>query len=231
MKKTELVALTRRFLGDVAGKVWNDTELERFIDEAARRYAEDAECFHAAFPFFPAADGGYEYPEDMICLLVAWNRDGENILPQAHHDLTADEAAQRGVPKFIFDDLNDPGKFRLAPDPEEMQGVTPFEVDEWGEIVEGGPWGVIDEGFGVVLDADGYTFVGDAEYVRSAKVEEIRDYLALVYHAMYQAYNTDAEFANPELAQIYLARYRRRVAMFGQVKHQNAGLSRAGNFF
>ena len=48
---------------------------------------------------------------------------------------------------------------------------------------------------------------------------------------MYQAYSTDAEFANPQMAQLYLERYRRRVNMFGQVKHQNAGVSRAGNFY
>ena len=175
MEKTELIALTRRFLGDVAAKVWTDAELGRFIDEAANAYAEDAECFHASFSFFPAVDGGYEYPEDMLCFLVAWNRDGENIIPQAHHDLAGGEVAQKGVPKFIFDDLNDPGRFRLSPDPEDIQEVTPLEVDEWGEIIDGGPWGVIDDGFGVVLDADGYTFVGDVEYVRSAAPEEIRD--------------------------------------------------------
>jgi len=230
MKLTELVKLVRRYLADPESKVWNDAEVEDMIRRAALRYSEDAACFHGFFNFFPNECGSFDYPEDFIAFLAGWNDEEDPVFAGAEHQVPGCELDRPGAPRIIYDDLTGPGKYRLAPSPTEKQERTSLSVDTFGEV-NPPEFGVVDRGLGVVCCAVGYNFAGDAAYIRYAELEEIRDHMALVYHALYQAHSTDAELANPAYAQWYLARYNERVAMFGQIKHKNTGLARPGNFF
>lgn len=230
MELAELKNIVRRYLLDPDGKVWNDDELEQMIRRAARRYSEDAACFHGFFDFVPEADGSYVYPEDFISFLVGWNKDGRDVFAGAEYEVPGWEMERPGAPRIIYDDLTGPGKYRLAPNPAGEQARINLTIDAFGEVIPP-QFGVVDCGPGVVCRAIGYNFAGDAVYVRYAEAREIRDYMALVYHALYQAHSTDAELSNPSYAQWCLARYNERVAMFRQVKHKNSGLARPGNFF
>ena len=230
MKIADIRNLVRRYLADPEAKVWNDAELEKMIRIAARRYSEDAACYHGIFNFFPDAEGKYHYPDDFIAFLVGWNDEEREVVAGTERKIPSDVITQDGSPQFIYDDLSGPGEFRLAPNPEKWQQRIKIETDVWGEI-HPPVFGVIDRGFGVVGRAIGYNFAGDAAYIRYADAEEIRDHLALVYHALHQAHATDAELANPAYSKWYFMRYRERVALFDSIRHKNAGRGRPGNFF
>ena len=230
MKTAEITRLARRLLGDPDGKVWNDDELEKMIRLAARRYSEDAGCYHGIFNFCPDAKGRYHYPGDFIAFLVGWNDEEHEVVAGTERKIAGSEIERDGSPRFIYDDLSGPGEFRLSPNPEKRQERTEIGVDIWGEV-NPPEFGVVDRGLGVVASAAGYNFAGDAAYIRYADAEKIRDYMALVYHTLYQAHSTDAELANPAYARFYLVRYRERVALFAPVRHKNSGQARPGNFF
>lgn len=230
MNTAELKKLARRYLGDLDGKVWNDLELEEMIRVAARRYSEDAACYHRMFNFCVDETGKYRYPSDFIAFLVGWNDEGREIAAGTERKIPWEEIEKVGSPRYIYDDLSGPGEFRLAPDPKLRQQRTSIGVETWGEVAPTA-FGVVDRGFGVVKGAVGYNFAGDAAYIRYADAEEIRDHLALLYHVLNQAHNTDAELANPAYGRWYLERYRERVALLAPVRHKNAGQARPGNFF
>lgn len=114
MRKEEIKKIVRQYLFDVEGKVFDDEEILRWIEDAARSYSEDAECFAWHFEIRPDADGKYRYPDDYICYLTGWNADGLEIEPNGAEEIGKQKVNYRtaaGQPEWIFDGMSDPGEY------------------------------------------------------------------------------------------------------------------------
>ena len=114
MKKEAVKRIVRQYLFDVEGKVFDDEEILRWIDDAARSYSEDAECFTGSFEIKPDVSGGYRYPEDYICYLCGWNAEGRWIEPNGAQEIVFRDVNYRtaeGQPEWIYDATSDPGKY------------------------------------------------------------------------------------------------------------------------
>lgn len=291
MEQNQLLSVVRRYLNDKSSLVWKDEELLRMIHTAVKCYSEDTGCFHGKFDFCPDANGFYSYPEDYICFQVGWNKEEHNVQAICSHELQrfySDSLFVKGLPKFIFDDLDTNGQYRLCPNPIELQNIQIADSD-YGDVIISDPeicgtiikseiwkqssdYGIISDEYGITspgyafgtiltiteYEFDGnygviyndeygtekegafygvaisviqYNFVGDAMYSRYAELFEISDYMALVYHVLYQSYNTDSDFSDPSRANVFLMKYRNRVSMFSQIRHKNKGKSLTGKFF
>ena len=87
------------------------------------------------------------------------------------------------------------------------------------------------EDYGIPLKVCKFTKAGDVVFIRSERAENIPDYMALVYHVLYQAYNVDSDFSSPEKASLYNTQYRNRIARFGQMKSGNSSIRKRGKFY
>lgn len=235
MEEQELLILVRRYLGDPSGKVFADSELARMIENAVKQYSEDAGCFHGTFSFYPNENGEYKYPEDYICYLVGWNKDERNVRQSSAKEISRfvpNCDNEKGLPEFIYDELDMPGAYSLCPNPYDTQVLNDIDASDYGVILNN-DYGVELEGelYGVSKRIFEFAFVGDAQYVRYAVLSEIKDHMAIVYNVLYQAFNEDTDFVNPKKALVYLQQYKMRVSMFGHVKKQVTGMMRGGNFF
>ena len=85
--------------------------------------------------------------------------------------------------------------------------------------------------YGIPLTIWRFNICGDAQYIRTEEAERIRDYTALIYHVVHQAYTMDGDFRNAEKAALYLKLYKRRVARIGQFKAAARRVDRGGTFY
>lgn len=100
---------------------------------------------------------------------------------------------------------------------------TTEQSDDWyGEAVDD---------YGVTIYAEEYIYMGDIQYVREAEVEEVVDYMALIYNVVSRAYSADSDFANADASKLYRRYYDRRVDMLRPIQRETAGTMRSGNFF
>lgn len=234
MDRKNFVSMVRNYLYDTSELVWKDDELDGMIDKAVKAYSEDTNFFHATVAFVPATDGKYYYPEDFIRFNAGWNSEGIQIKASSEHELEyffPDPLGIKGVPSFIFDDISDRRKFRLCPDPAVIQNAQHVNTD-YGIRSDAGYGTESSSGqYGVVLSVTTFQFVGDMMYSRYACFEEIKDYTALLYHVLFQSFDTDSEFSSPDKASYYKDMYKKRVAMFNQVKYKNNGSTFVNKFF
>lgn len=234
MDKRNFLLMVRNYLYDTSSLVWNDSELLQMTENAVKAYSEDTKFFHSQADFVPEKDGTYIYPDDFICFNAGWNSDSVSVKAVSSYELEyyfPDPMNIKGLPEFIYDDISDKKQFRLCPDPVNMQNVTE-QVYDYG-VLQDGDYGTVKNAveYGVVYSVINYEFVGDMMYSRYASFEEIRDYMALIYHVLFQAFDTDAEFSDHSKAAYYKSMYKSRVAMFNQVKYKHNGRSAANHFF
>ena len=67
--------------------------------------------------------------------------------------------------------------------------------------------------------------------MRAVPIERIQDYMALVYHAVYQAYTIDSDFQDENKARLFYFQYRQRVARVGNVLRSTPRARSEGKFF
>ena len=234
MDKKNFLLMVRNYLYDTSSLVWNDNELLEMIENAVKAYSEDTKFFHAQADFVAEKDGTYIYPDDFICFNTGWNSKGISVNAVSSYELGyyyPDPMNIKGYPEFIYDDVSDKNRFRLCPDPAGLQGVSE-QVFDYGVLLDGDYGTETYSGkYGVVFSVTNYEFVGDMMYSRYASFEEIKDYTALIYHVLFQAFDTDSEFSNSDKAAFYKNMYKSRVAMFNQVKYKHNGRSAANRFF
>lgn len=235
MNKESLLELLRLFLADPEGKIWKDTQLADYLEEARRQYCADSGAFSERFDFIPDDNGDYLFPEDYAGFMIGWNAQGNEVQEASGREIFKRrfESSQRtGAPQFIIDDQSSEGYFKLHPAPADKQSLVHADFDQaFGEVMEGGSGVLLESGYGTTLDVIFYEFAGDAYYCKVAEFEDIADHMALVYYAMSLAYNTDSDMGNAETAAAWLQRYNYRVAALSAIRHTNTGMTRTANYY
>lgn len=235
MNKSGYLKKLRFFLADPDGKMWDDIELNTFLDESLKRYCIDSCCFIGEFAFLPDKDGTYHYPEDFGKFLIGWNASGTEIKPSTskelflncHYDIT-----RQGEARYIYDDLSSHGDFSLYPTPSEMSNLQYITIlPDYGEI--------LDDRYGVYLTSDyGTTFTvidsgnaGTYYYCKIGEYEEVKDYMSIICYALHLAYLSDSDFADADASEYWYSLYKSRLGVFGRVLHNNAGKTVTGHFY
>lgn len=234
MDRKNFIAMVRNYLYDTSSNIWRDDELLEMTENAVKAYSEDTKFFHAHVDFVPEKDGTYYYPDDFICFNAGWNSEQGSIKAVSSHELEyyfPDPMNLKGIPDFIFDDISDKRKFKLCPNPADMQDVQEY-ISGYG-IISDGEYGTEKSSglYGVVYTITNYEFTGDMMYSRYAAFEEIKDHTALLYHVLFQAFDTDAEFSDSDKAAYYKQMYKTRIAMFNQIKYKHNGIVSVNHFF
>jgi hypothetical protein len=217
------------FLADPQQLIWSDEDLQRFIIAALKQYSIDSGFFCNTFSFAPDLNGIYSLPDDYCNYLAGWNSSGKEVtVSQNAMCLPLSE----GVPRFMFCGLSSGGDYMLNPAPKNMQNLKiTVSSDIYGEL-EDLEFGVFDDGqWGVSEYIAEYDFVGDAVYTRLGNIEEIKDYMPIVYYSMYLAYSGDYDFSNAEAAQNSLIRYKQRMAAYDSVKKDLHGTLNTQHFY
>lgn len=236
MKISELIYRIREYLHDPDGKIWDDSELAEMIDRAAENYSSDTGIFRGHFNFVVDSDGGCNLPKNYIGFVAGWNDKGyhiENISVGELNRFYEQYTATDGDAEFVFEDLDDIGRFRFCPNPFKRQNITVY-VPYYPYGIPAAPsYGIPTrtEDYGIPLKVCKFTKAGDVVFIRSERAENIPDYMALVYHVLYQAYNVDSDFSSPEKASLYNTQYRNRIARFGQMKSGNSSIRKRGKFY
>lgn len=223
------------FLADPQGKMWREIEIQQLLENAAKQYSIDSCAYIGKFDLMPDAEGNYIYPEDFAGFLIGWNKSGKEIRPATSVELFEKQhtvSIKKGDPVYLYDNIVSAGEYRLVPIPPANQNMTVASISPfWGEIYSN-EFGVFaDLGYGVSLTITEYDFAGEIFYYRYAKLEEIQDYMAVIYYALYLAYSNDSDFANSKQAGIYWQRYRSRVAAFDRVKASDIGIAEQNKYF
>ena len=220
----QAVAKLRLFLADPAEKIWSDLELKKLLEEAVKKYSVDSCAFVGTFDVVPDENGNYIYPDDFIGLIIGWNQNHKEIMSVTSTELfekqhfTSDHS---GAAKYLYADLTRNGEYKLYPVPENNQNVTATVIDPFYGEVETDDFGVLDTpGYGTTFSITEYEFAGDCVYYRYAKIDEVQDYMALIYYAMYLAYSNMSELKNISKADFYLQNYKYRLDAFGKVKYK-----------
>lgn len=222
MTEENYLKTIRAFLHDPDGQVFDDSELLKMLDTAAKTYCKDTALYRGAFPFFVNESGIGKLPHDYIELVAAWNDKGFHVEMNSVDGINAeygDYINVKGDPKYIYEDLESIGGYRLCPNPYDRENVVAFVSDSAYGITPFPGYGtpISNRGYGISADVRQYDFIGDAVYVRSIPFDKIQDYIALVYHAVYQAYTIDSNFQDENKARLFYFQYRQRVARIGNV--------------
>ena len=236
MQTAEYIKLIRAFLHDPDGKVFDDDELTGMLNTAAEAYCKDTGLYRGTFSFLVNEDGTGKAPDDYIEFVAGWNQEGRHIEMISSDELREQYGpylSVKGTAQFIYEDFDSIGGFRLCPNPYDFQNLVLY--------VPASPYGImIFSGYGTPAVRDGYGIpiamrkhdsVGDASYVRSVGAEQIHDYMAVAYHAAYQAYTIDSDFQDLNKAQLYYSQYRGRVARTAQITHTSPRIRREGKFY
>ena len=236
MKIPELKRRIREYLHDPEGKIWDDDELAGRIERAAENYSSDTGMFRGHSLFVVDEDGGWSLPKNYISFVAGWNEKGYHIdnvsageLKRFYPNYTATE----GDAEFVFEDLDDIGRVRFCPNPFKQQNSTIYVPYYPYGLAAAPSYGIPAkaEDYGIPLKIKKFTKVGDVVYVRKERAENIPDYMALVYHVLYQAYNVDSDFSSPEKAALFKAQYRNRIARFCQMKSGNSSIRKRVKFY
>ena len=225
----------RLYLADPLQKIWQELELHKLLEEAVKQYSIDTCAFTGTFDLIPDEDGNYLYPDDFIGFVIGWNDHGREILPTSSFELFSvrrKSADAVGDVKYIFADSASDGVYAVHPLPADNQNavsvtLTPF----WGEVFTDS-FGVFDiDGFGTTLSVTEYTFAGDCVYYRHAAIDEIQDYMALIYYAMYLAYSNMSDLSGADKAEAFLQRYKYRVDAFNKVHYSERGVANKSQYY
>lgn len=235
MNKADFITKLRMYLADKDNRIWQDDDLDYFIDEAVKRYSADSGAFTASFEFSPDRDGNYTMPDDCVGIMVSWNEKNETLMPASANEIylrSEKNAAAKGSAEYIMNDCTNHNGVAFYPDPAEQQETVFYDTNEASGEVHTGETGVFLDGYyGVTTEIKSCKYAGVIYYNRIARCEEIRDYMAVIYYAMNLAYSIDTELSNQETAQFWLAQYQQRVSAFGRILNLNSGMSATGNFY
>ena len=236
MQTSEYIELIRAFLHDPEGKVFDDAELTNMLEDAAHEYCKDTALYRGTFSFLVDENGTCKAPEDYLEFVAGWNQDGRHVEAISTDELREQYGPYlqvKGTANFIFEDFENIGYLRLCPNPYDLQHLVLY--------VPANPYGImLFSGYGTPRTRGGYGIpviirehdnIGDASYVRSVAPESVHDYMALVYHAVYQAYGIDSDFQDLDKAQLYYSQYRGRVAKTGQIMQSYSRVRQEGKFF
>lgn len=158
MTEAELTREIRMWLRDPDCDVWDEEQMNRFIQKAVRKYSEDSGIFHGGMLLFPDGDGRCRYPDDYIYTLSACNERHELLELIDLDELRrfyGDYRRMTGRAHYIYEELNEPGYFRLCPNPR-CSSVKETVYPRWiaGTV---DPYGVrMDGGYGVNLNPERY---------------------------------------------------------------------------
>lgn len=228
MQKKDIVDKVRFFLHDEKKELWSDDELSAFVDAAAWQYSADAGIFCGSFDIVPDIDGNFYYPENYIHFLCGWNNEEKQIDAISVHDIW--DFDREGEIEYIYDDASTKGTFNIYPfknikvDHNIIQGDYGVYFDGYGVMTNPADYGTVHRGYR-------YEYAGNILYCRAAVVEEIQDYIAVVYKALEYAHGTESEFADPGMMRLFSNSYNSRIARFKHNKHKTAGYYSAGIFY
>lgn len=236
MTEENYLKTIRAFLHDPDGQVFDDSELLKMLDTAARTYCKDTALYRGAFPFFVNESGVGKLPDDYIEFVAGWNDEGLHVEMVSADDLN-DEYSNyitvKGHSKFIFEDLESIGEYHLCPNPRDIQNTVVFVSSSPYGITPIAGYGtpISKHSYGIPVDVQQYRFIGDAVYVRAVPADKIQDYMAVVYHAVYQAYTIDSDFQDENKARLFHFQYRQRVARVGNVLRSAPHIRSEAKFF
>ena len=236
MTESDYIKTVRAFLHDSEGKVFDDEELLKMLSTAAYTYCKDTALYRGAFHFFVDEKGAGKLPDDYVEILAAWNGEGYHVEPISVSELSCiygNYISVQGNERFVYEDLDDIGKYRLCPNPYENENVISFVSETPYGITPFPGYGtpISRHGYGFSTDVRQYNFIGDAEYVRVVPIERIQDYMALVYHAVYQAYTIDSYFQDENKARLFYSQYRQRVARIGNILRSTPHIRSEAKFY
>ena len=235
MNKKEFTDKLRLYLADADSKIWQDSELGDFLDEALKQYCTDACLFTGVYKFSPDEKGNYKYPSDWLGFKVGWNEKSDTLIPATGRELfVLNQKNQKvsGSAQYIFDDQYDHGYFSLYPKPGNNQNVKFMVQDNsFGEIFDNS-FGVFLNGqYGTTLSLNSFDYSGEIYYIKLGSFEEVTDYMAVIYYALSIAYLADTELASSENSDFWKRMYRDRLSAFGRISFNNSGNFAAGNFY
>jgi hypothetical protein len=235
MNLTQLTDKTFLFLADPQRKLWSDIEIRSLLEDAIKQYSKDSCAFIGRFDLMPDENGNYIYPDDFAGFMIGWNKNGKEICPTTSSELFERQYGsniKKGDPIYLYDNIVSRGEYKLNPVPEKNQNTITADISPfWGELPINGFGAFVDDGWGVATALTEYDFVGDVYYYRYAECEEIQDYMAVIFYAVYLAYSNDSDFANAKQADMYLQRYRMRVAAFNRIKVSSNGKEVHNKYF
>lgn len=236
MKIDKYLERMREFLHDPEGKVWSDDELKDFLNDAAIQYCRDTGSFRSTASIQVDSTGVMKVPADYLEWVAGWN-----TLDQKIEAVKMDVASQwygdfmtvKGTPRFVYEDIDSIGSFRLCPIPENSSiSIT---------IVVAGQGTPIASDYGIPSNAPSYgvatmfrstgASVGEMVYVKSESVDKIVDYMAILYLSISMAYDVDSDFQDGGKSSMYYEQYKNRIARFGQIRRGGNPVYRGGRFF
>lgn len=235
MTEKEYLLRIREYLHDPGGKIWSDDELSKMLVQAAETYSKDTGIFRGKFHFMVNSDGVCMVPKNFLALVAGWNSLGSHIEAIPASELSrfyGNFSVVEGDAEYCYEDFGDIGKMRLCPNPYAKQDVKYYQPASFGLIPFSG-YGIPAYGqdYGIPLVVNKFTPCGDAVYIRTEEFEKIPDYMALIYHVVYQAYTIDSDFQNTNKADLYYSQYKRRIAHFGQIKAMVSSVKNGGRYY
>lgn len=157
MTEAEVIQESRMWLRDPDGEVWSEDQMRRWVQKAVRKYSEDSGIFHGSVLLFPDALGRCKYPADYIYTLSACNARHELLELISLTELRrfySDYRTVKGLPQYIYEELNEPGYCRLCPNPGAVYTQeSAYPVWESGEIDH---YGIGLDRYGVSLNPERY---------------------------------------------------------------------------
>ena len=225
----------REYLHDPDGKVWDEKELTDFLNDAAGQYCRDTGSFRATISIQVDANGVMKAPNDYLEWVAGWNsldQKIEAVTLDVVADWYGDFMTVKGHPRFIYEDVDSIGSFRLCPIPEGGEGSITIVVIGQGTPVAS-TYGIPKAAsYGVATKFHGTgSSAGEMVYVKSESVEKIVDYMAIIYLSISMAYDVDSDFQDNRKSAMYYEQYKNRIARFGQIRRGGNQVLGGGHFF
>lgn len=235
MQRNDYIKKVRMFLADSQGVIWDDVEINDFLDEGLKQYCIDSGEFVGRFDFYPNNNKSYDYPDDFATFMIGWNKNGTEITQCSATELIQKQNKniyKIGDIEYIYDDLSTYGEFNLYPDISQIQNVQQINITTpYGEIFDTSYGVFINEDYGTTLSIITFDFAGDIYYHKIGNLEDVKDYMAIIYYVLSLAYNTDSDLANADTAQFWKRQYKNRINAFCRITYQNIGKQTNINFF
>jgi len=236
MTEQEYLLRIREYLHDPEGKIWDDDELTKMLVQAAETYSKDTGIFRGRLLFMVNSDGVCMVPKNFLALVAGWNSLGSHIEAIPASELSrfyGNFSVVEGEAEFCYEDLDSIGEMRLCPNPHKTQDARYYYPNSSFGIPSISSYGIPAYGqdYGIPLVVNKFTPCGDAVYIRAEEFEKIPDYMALIYHVVYQAYTIDSDFQNGSKGALYHSQYKRRIARFGQMKASVSSVKNGGKYY
>ncbi len=233
MNSKEILNIVRLLVFDTKGVMWSDDELLNFIDYARKKYCEDTCCFTKTWNI-RHTNGVYQFPNDYIKLLAIYSVKELPVVQVSSKDLFyryGDFLTLTGYPEFIYNDLVNNKSFSLCPNPVDLQNITITIFEGYG-VLDDGVYGVVDnDDYGVEESYIYFEDIAEMIYSYYGLLDEIKDYMAIVYYACYHAFQLDTDFKDLNKADFFKARYQERIFYFQRAKRVNSGKLKTGKFY